>query len=233
MSCPGCRQRTGAGLCEHCHFDTTDEIAAAALAARRANRPTSELPAGTRQPCPEGGLPALLAASGGVDEACLWCGHDPGDAEQAAALAAVRRGAWERRRRLARDRTTRLAERTVTDAPAFMTCLHCSQWGRSGMCEWCDFDNDDTSLRWATDASEGHPWLLFGLPLAGFAVGVSSIGVHHTAVPLLSPAELTPLLVAKVVVASLVFGVTALVFTELTHGRRRFATPTTRPPGRG
>lgn len=40
VSCPACRQRTEVGLCEHCHFDTTDEVAAAAIVIARTHRRT-------------------------------------------------------------------------------------------------------------------------------------------------------------------------------------------------
>jgi H+/Cl- antiporter ClcA len=49
---------------------------------------------------------------------------------------------------------------------------------------------------------------------------VRGVGVHHTPVPQIGHVALTAPLVAKVVVASLVFGLVAIVFSELTHGIR-------------
>jgi|GEM_PF-74960 len=142
LSCPACRQRTEAGMCEHCHFDTTDDVAVAALAAARergANRRNRG-----HNPAPKGSCPRCWLRSAHPERACRWCSHDPADPAQADALTAARTAAWERRRRLAGDPTARHAERAASGAAAFMTCAHCSQWGRTGMCEWCDFDNDDT-----------------------------------------------------------------------------------------
>jgi len=508
VSCPGCRQRSETGLCEHCHFDTTDEIAIAALAlftGRRADERSTRR--GDANPAPKGACPRCWLRPGATEEPCHWCRHYPSDPDQVAALAAARRAAHDRRRRLASNRTARQAERAAVGTSAFMTCVHCRQWGRAGLCEWCDFDNDDAvavganaaaaafrraarqrrladlrarmappsrrraglpaakgleptrfmtcpachqwstapvcewcdfdttqteavhhlaeeklfsqraravrrhraysavrgllrvdiaeqgrllahlarwivlgavvgvlaglasagflaSLRWATDARESHPWLLFGLPLAGFAVGlayhygggragdgnnliideihdpqawvprrmaplvfagtvathlfggsagregtaiqmsgsltdgfarvarlakvdrrllliaaiaggfgsvfgvplagcvfalevqsvgrirydaivpamtaslvgdlvVRALGLHHIPVPVLAPVDLGPLLVGKVLVAGLLFGLTALVFTELTHGIRHvFATTIRWAPAR-
>jgi H+/Cl- antiporter ClcA len=47
---------------------------------------------------------------------------------------------------------------------------------------------------------------------------VSGLGVHHTPVPTIGPVDLTVTLLLKVLLAGLVFGATALVFAELTHG---------------
>jgi H+/Cl- antiporter ClcA len=86
---------------------------------------------------------------------------------------------------------------------------------------------------------------VFGVPLAGFvfalevqAVGrirydaivpaltaslvgdlvVRGLGVHHRAVPAIGEVDLTALLLLKVLLAGLLFGATALAFSELTHG---------------
>ncbi|MEO6628710.1 MAG: chloride channel protein [Aquihabitans sp.] len=60
---------------------------------------------------------------------------------------------------------------------------------------------------------------------------VRAIGVHHTATPVLGSFDLTGELVAKVALAGLAFGLTALVFAELTHGIKRvFAATVPWPP---
>ena len=47
---------------------------------------------------------------------------------------------------------------------------------------------------------------------------VRSLGVHHSAVPTIGAVDLTAPLLLKVLVAGLLFGLTSLVFIELTHG---------------
>lgn len=47
---------------------------------------------------------------------------------------------------------------------------------------------------------------------------VRGAGVHHTPVPTIGPIDLTAALLIKVLVAGLLFGLTALLFAELTHG---------------
>ena len=60
---------------------------------------------------------------------------------------------------------------------------------------------------------------------------VRGLGVKHTVTPALSGIDLTPVLVGKVALAGLAFGLTALVFTELTHGIKRvFAATVIWPP---
>ncbi|MHB8465127.1 MAG: hypothetical protein ACYDD7_09855, partial [Acidimicrobiales bacterium] len=74
-SCPACGQWGGAGLCEHCGFDQTDEAAVAALRSHRANRGIARLE--TRKA-------RLLGPKGScarcwlrlADPVCAWCGHD-------------------------------------------------------------------------------------------------------------------------------------------------------------
>jgi H+/Cl- antiporter ClcA len=67
-------------------------------------------------------------------------------------------------------------------------------------------------------------------PLVGDLV-VRGLGVHHTATPDLGTIHLTVELVAKVALAGLAFGLTALVFAELTHGLKRvFTANVTWPP---
>ncbi len=50
---------------------------------------------------------------------------------------------------------------------------------------------------------------------------VRGVGIHHTAMPALGSLHITVALIAKVAVAGLACGLTALVFTELTHGIKR------------
>ncbi len=60
---------------------------------------------------------------------------------------------------------------------------------------------------------------------------VHALGVHHTPTPALTNIDLTAALVAKVALAGLAFGLTALVFTELTHGIKRvYASTSLWPP---
>jgi H+/Cl- antiporter ClcA len=47
---------------------------------------------------------------------------------------------------------------------------------------------------------------------------VRGLGVHHTPVPTIGPVDLSAPLLLKVLLAGLLFGLTALVFAELTHG---------------
>jgi H+/Cl- antiporter ClcA len=353
---------------------------------------------------------------------CDWCEFDNDDAVAVAAVAShadARRGLLaELRRRLAPPSRRGAAPATVIAGRRFMTCPSCHQWSTAPRCEWCEFDTTDAesvhhlveadrfaerrwavrrqqtysavrgllrvdvveqarlvghllrwvvlgavvgvlagassagfleALNWATQTRESHPWLLFGLPIAGFLVGVvyhygagpaaggnnliideihdpqrwvprrmaplvfvgtvlthlfggsagregtalqmsgsltdgfaraarmskvdrrllliaalaggfgsvfgvplagcvfalevqsvgrirydaivpamtaslvgdlvvRGLGVHHTPVPVLAAVDLTPVLVGKVLLAGFAFGITALVFTELTHG---------------
>ncbi|MCB1005221.1 MAG: voltage-gated chloride channel family protein [Acidimicrobiales bacterium] len=99
---------------------------------------------------------------------------------------------------------------------------------------------------------------VFGVPLAGavFALEVQSVGrlrydalvpaltasivgdqvvralgVHHTPTPVIDAVDLTPVLIGKVVLAGVAFGLCALVFIELTHGcKRLFAATVQYPP---
>lgn len=99
---------------------------------------------------------------------------------------------------------------------------------------------------------------VFGVPLAGcvFALEVQSVGrlrhdalvpalaasitgdrvvralgIHHTPTPVLDAVDLTPLLLAKVVLAGIAFGLCAVLFVELTHGiKRLFARTVAYPP---
>ena len=62
---------------------------------------------------------------------------------------------------------------------------------------------------------------------------VRALGVHHTPLPAIASVTLTPLLLAKVILAGLVFGLTSVAFSELTHGIKRVFAATVRwPPAR-
>jgi H+/Cl- antiporter ClcA len=50
---------------------------------------------------------------------------------------------------------------------------------------------------------------------------VRGLGVHHTPVPVIAVDELNGVLLGKVALAGLLFGLTGVVFGELTHGLRR------------
>lgn len=108
------------------------------------------------------------------------------------------------------------------------------------------------------DAIAGGFGAVFGVPLAGFvfalevqAIGrirhdaivgalaaslvgdqvVRALGVHHTVVPIISAPTLTAVLVAKISLAGIAFGLTAVTFAELTHALKRlFARIFTWPP---
>lgn len=70
---------------------------------------------------------------------CEWCGHDPDDAAMVAVLAARHEELLEYRH----DSTARKAWLAQTGEHPFMSCPACGQWGRYGLCEWCDFDATD------------------------------------------------------------------------------------------
>jgi len=62
---------------------------------------------------------------------------------------------------------------------------------------------------------------------------VRGLGVRHISLPVVGAVVVTPLLVGKVIVAGLAFGLTALLFAELTHGLKRvFATTVRWAPAR-
>ena len=143
VSCPACRQRTEVGLCEHCHFDTTDEVATAAIIASRRHHKTRRVNRrAASNPGPKGACPRCwLRTDGGA--VCEWCSFDRTDPVAVAQLAKLRRDAYRQRTTRGVDRAARRTERAEREQPAFMTCVHCSQWGPTGLCEWCDFDNDE------------------------------------------------------------------------------------------
>ena len=62
---------------------------------------------------------------------------------------------------------------------------------------------------------------------------VRALGVHHTPIPTIGVVDVTPDLIGKVIVAGVAFGLTAQVFTRLTHGIKRvFAATVAWPPMR-
>lgn len=62
---------------------------------------------------------------------------------------------------------------------------------------------------------------------------VRGLGVHHSPVPTIGPVELTLPVLLKVLLAGVIFGVTSLVFIELTHGIKAvFARAVTWGPAR-
>jgi len=130
-------------LCEHCGFDQTDEAAAAALRSHRTHGRAARLDTqkarllGPKRDCDR----CWLRLTGRL---CSWCGHDNADAEARSELISARWAVWEERRRRLGDRQARRAWRETLGArPLFMACPSCSQGGRWGMCEWCDFDATD------------------------------------------------------------------------------------------
>jgi len=147
-------------LCEHCHFDASDVVAVAALKRHaehregvRAERVTLRR-LGPANACPRCWLPTKGQPKG---EHCLWCGHDQDDARATAALVERRRAAIEQRRVLNRDRTARRAWRDSLGRSPVMTCPSCRQFGRFGMCEWCDFDaTDDLAVEANEKARNAH-----------------------------------------------------------------------------
>ena len=70
---------------------------------------------------------------------CEWCGHDPHDASMTATLAARHEDLLE----LRHDSKARRSWLDETGQAPFMSCPACGQWGRYGLCEWCDFDATD------------------------------------------------------------------------------------------
>ncbi|MCU1374147.1 MAG: Chloride channel protein [Actinomycetia bacterium] len=72
----------------------------------------------------------------------------------------------------------------------------------------------------------------FAASLVGDRV-VAGLGVHHTPTPTLAAVDLDPLLLAKLALAGIAFGIAALVFAELTHGiKQLFAAHVRWPPAR-
>ena len=118
-------------------------------------------------------------------------------------------------------------------------------------------DRDDRRIM-LISALAGGFGAVFGVPIAGCVFGlevqsvgrlrydalvpaltaslvgdlvVRGLGIHHTVTPDLGSLDITGELVAKVALAGLAFGLTALVFAELTHGIKRvFAATVPWPP---
>lgn len=198
LSCPACRQRTEAGLCEHCHFDTTDTVAVNAVrAAVQARRSTwAQRWADLRvRVAPPSRRTALTAESSGGAEArrfmtcpachqwstapvCEWCALDASDSEAVHHLVEERlfaRRAWAVRRHRVHSAVRGLLRVDVAEQACLL--VHLIRWivlgAVVGVLAGAASTGFLESLRWATDTREAHPWLLFGLPVAGFAVGLA------------------------------------------------------------
>lgn len=124
-------------------------------------------------------------------------------------------------------------------------------------CRLVGIDGDDRRVLLIASISGGFG-AVFGVPLAGCVFGlevqsvgrlrydalvpaltasvvgdlvVRGLGVGHVPTPTVAPVDLSPLLIAKVLLCGLAFGLLALLFSELTHGLKRlFAAAVPYPP---
>lgn len=198
LSCPACRQRTEAGLCEHCHFGTTDDHAIAALDVaadtHRAQRRDRRAALRVRL-APPSRWAALEAGVGGERTAprfmtcpachqwspaptCEWCGFDTTDADAVHHLIEEQRFAqrrWAVRRHRAYSTVRGLLR--VDVAEQVRPVSHLARWVALGAVVGVLAGVASAAfleaLDWATRTRETYSWLLFGLPLAGFAVGLA------------------------------------------------------------
>jgi H+/Cl- antiporter ClcA len=198
LSCPACRQRTEAGLCEHCHFDTTDDHAIAALDAaadtHRVQRRDRRAELRVRL-APPSRRAALRAGAGGERTAprfmtcpachqwspaptCEWCGFDTTDAEAVHHLIEEQRFAqrrWVVRRHRAYSTVRGLLRVDVAEQVRLVA--HLARWvalgAVVGLLAGVASAAFLEALDWATRTRATNSWLLFGLPLAGFAVGLA------------------------------------------------------------
>jgi H+/Cl- antiporter ClcA len=196
VSCPACRQRTEVGLCEHCHFDTTDDVAVAALAAARAARSSDRArrraqlrmriapPSRRLGPSTRGTERRFMTCPAchqwSVAPRCEWCDFDASDDEAIHHLAHADRFAarrWAVRRHRAYSAVRGLLRLDAVEQAKLVA--HLVRWvvlgAIVGVLAGLASAGFLESLTWATDTRVAHPWMLFLLPVAGFAVGL----VYH------------------------------------------------------
>ncbi|MEO5680450.1 MAG: voltage-gated chloride channel family protein [Acidimicrobiales bacterium] len=163
MSCPVCRQRTETGLCEYCHFDTRWR---------------------TAPPAADGGQPPArfmtcpACHQWSTAPVCDWCGFNTSETEAVDHLVEERlfaRRTWVVRRHRAYCAVRGLLR--VDAAEQVRLVGHLVRWialgAVVGVLAGMASAGFLESLSWATATREAHPWLLFGLPVAGFAVGLA------------------------------------------------------------
>ena len=191
-----CHQRTTTGLCEHCDFDGTDQIAVAAwaryrlgpsrwqdvrtriaLSRRRAevtDREQRQVP--VFMTCPS-------CRQWSVAPVCEWCDFDTTDQTSQAHLIEQERFA-ERRWAIRRARlyATSRGLLRIDHAEQARLVWHLVRFivlgSIVGVLAGLSSAAFLESLRWATDLREQDPWLLWLLPVAGFVVGLV---YHHGA----------------------------------------------------
>jgi H+/Cl- antiporter ClcA len=199
LSCPACRQRTEAGLCEHCHFDTTDAVAVAAHRAaaevRQATRrerwailrdrlapPTRRQTAAGRTaataPAPVRFMTCPSCHQWSTAPRCEWCAFDTSDSDAMHHLVEEQlfaRRRWTVRRHRAYSAVRGLLRVDVGEQARLVA--HLVRWvvlgAVVGVLAGLASAGFLESLAWATRTREAHPWLVLGLPLAGFAVGLA------------------------------------------------------------
>ncbi len=112
---------------------------------------------------------------------CDWCDFDASDGAELAHL--LEETLFERRRGAVRRRQAYAALRGLIRfdiGEQGRLIAHLLKWIVLGTVVGVLAGAASTrflvSLDWATNARDAHPWLLFGLPLAGFVVG---LGYHY------------------------------------------------------
>lgn len=206
MTCTSCRRWGRFGMCEWCDFDATDDIAVAAherartarteaKRRRRADLRTRLAPPSRRAAAAAGQAAPARGPVRAADRfmtcpachqwstvpVCDWCDFDATDTDAVRHLTeqrvfARRHGQVRRRQLYATFRG--LLRFDVGEQVDLVG--HLAKWTMLGaivgVLAGAASAGFLTSLSWATTTREAHPWLLFGLPLAGFVVG---LGYHY------------------------------------------------------
>jgi H+/Cl- antiporter ClcA len=193
-TCSHCSQWSAIGLCEWCDFDNSDEIAVAAhtrvaelRAATRADRwaefrrriaPPSRRGADASSGGPRQFMTCPACHQWTVAPTCEWCEFDSTDHAAIQHLAHAERFArrrWAARRRRVYSALRGLLRLDLGEQAKLLA--HLGRWivlgGVVGVLAGLSSALFLETLRWATQTRETHPWLLAGLPLAGFAVGLA------------------------------------------------------------
>jgi len=197
-TCVHCSQWTQVGLCEWCDFDNGDPVAVAAHARVAELRATARIQrrADLRRriapPSRRGQAAAGVAETAGrrqfmtcpschqwsVAPRCEWCDFDSADTvavHHLAETARFTRRRWVVRRHRAYSAVRGLLRLDVVEQARLV--IHLVRWiilgAIVGVLAGLASAGFLEALDWATETREAHPWLLFGLPLAGFAVGLA------------------------------------------------------------
>jgi H+/Cl- antiporter ClcA len=175
-------------LCEHCHFDTTDEIAAAALVKARPARWSDirrRIAPPSRRTDPDGAgesprrfMTCPSCRQWTVAPVCEWCAFDSADEE--AIQRVEEEQLFARRRGQARRSQAYSAVRGLLRVDAgeqLHLVWHLVRWvvlgAIVGVMAGLASAGFLESLDWVTKVREHHEWLLFALPIAGFLVGLA------------------------------------------------------------